>query len=148
MLLATLSYAASGVFARRKLRHVSALVQAFFPMLVATVLMWAALPFLERSITMPSGTVTWIAIVWLGVLGAGVASFIFFWLLHAIGPTRASLVTYTIPVVGVSLGVIVLKESLDGYLALGTVLIVSGVWAVSRSRPGAVQSREEPRAEG
>ena len=80
----------------------------------------------------PKETDTWVSLCWLGVLGAGVASFIFYYLLHAIGPTRASLVTYTIPVVGVTLGVLVLSERLDWALAVGTLLIVSGVWIVNR----------------
>ena len=75
---------------------------------------------------------TWVALAWLGVLGAGVASLVFYVLLHAIGPTRASLVTYTIPVVGVTLGVLVLNEVLDWHLAVGLLLIVAGVWAVNR----------------
>jgi drug/metabolite transporter (DMT)-like permease len=37
-----------------------------------------------------------------------------------------------IPVVGVTLGVVVLNELLDFSLVAGTVLIVSGVWVVSR----------------
>jgi drug/metabolite transporter (DMT)-like permease len=132
MLAATLLYAISAVHARRNLRHTSALVQAFYSMLVATALMWIALPVLKEPLRMPSGPQTWSAILWLGVLGAGVASYLFYFLLHAVGPTRASFVTYTIPIVGVSLGVIVLKEALDVYLFVGTVLIVSGVWVVNR----------------
>ena len=56
----------------------------------------------------------------------------FYHLLHEIGPTRVAVVTYTIPVVGVTLGVVFLNERLDWLLVLGTLLIVSGVWAVNR----------------
>ena len=132
MLLATMSYGIAAVYARRTLRHVSALVQAFYPLAAALVLTWIVLPFVEPSMSLPSSTESWVGIIWLGTLGGGVAYLLFYFLLHAIGPTRSSLVTYTIQVVGVSLGVIVLKEHLDWYLALGTVLIVSGVWVVNR----------------
>jgi drug/metabolite transporter (DMT)-like permease len=132
MLLAATSYGLSSVYARRKLRHVTALTQAFYSLLVGTVSMWIVLPFVEPSITMPSAVASWVGVVWLGVLGGGVAYFLFYFLLHAIGPTRSSLVTYTIQVVGVALGVIVLKEQLDLYLVLGTILILSGVWVVNR----------------
>ena len=94
--------------------------------------MWIMLPVLESSVRLPSNLTTWIGLAWLGVLGAGVAAFAFYFLLHAIGPTRASMVTYTIPVVGVALGVIVLNERLDWYLVLGAALIVTGLWVVER----------------
>ena len=53
-------------------------------------------------------------------------------LLQAIGPTRVSLITYVIPVIGVTLGVLFLKERLDWSLAVAAILIVAGVWAVNR----------------
>jgi drug/metabolite transporter (DMT)-like permease len=43
-------------------------------------------------------------------------------------------VTYTLAVVGVTLGVIILKEALDWRLVAGTLLIVSGVWVVNHRR--------------
>ena len=132
MLLASLSYAISGVHARRHLRNVGALVQAFFSMVFSLVFLVVAGALFGQPLEVPRETDTWVALCWLGVLGAGIASFIFYYLLHAIGPTRASLVTYTIPVVGVTLGVLVLSERLDWALAVGTLLIVSGVWIVNR----------------
>jgi drug/metabolite transporter (DMT)-like permease len=132
MLLASLSYAISGVHARRHLRSVGALVQAFYSMVFSLVFLVIAGVLFGQPLEIPKETDTWVALCWLGVLGAGVASFIFYYLLHAIGPTRASLVTYTIPVVGVTLGVLVLSERLDWALAVGTLLIVSGVWIVNR----------------
>ncbi len=74
------------------------------------------------------------ALGWLGVLGAGIASYVLYKLLHSVGPTRTSLVTYTLPVVGVTLGVIILKETFDWRLVAGTLLIVSGVGVVNRFR--------------
>ena len=131
MLLATLSYALGSVHARRNLRGVDALVQAFFSMVFSLVIV-VAVAAAGKGIAIPARTDTWVALAWLGVLGAGVASLVFYVLLHAIGPTRASLVTYTIPVVGVTLGVLVLNEVLDWHLAVGLLLIVAGVWAVNR----------------
>ena len=134
MLLAALSYAVSGVHARRNLRKVSVLVQAFFSMVFSLIAILCIIPLMGRTLVVPALADTWVALVWLGVLGAGIASLIFYYLLHAVGPTRASLVTYTLPAVSVTLGVIVLKESLDWWLFAGTILIVSGVWVVNRRR--------------
>jgi len=132
MLLASLFYAFSAVYARRMLRTVAPLVQAFYSLLIGTVLVWVALPVLDIQLVMPSSAVVWIGLVWLGVLSAGVASYVLYFLLHAVGPTRTTLVTYMTPVVGVTLGVVVLDELLDFYLVAGMVLIVLAVWVVSR----------------
>ena len=132
MLLSSAFYAVSNVFARAKLRGVPSIVQAFYTMLLADAVMWAVAPVVETPFTLPTLGLTWFAIAWLGVLGAGIAYVIFYYLLHTIGPTRISMVTYTIPVVGVTLGVVFLDERLDWSLVVGTVLIVSGVWGARR----------------
>lgn len=132
MLVSSAFYGASNVYARAKLRGVASIVQAFYTMLLADVVMWIVAPMVEVPFTLPVKGVTWLAIAWLGVLGAGISYLIFYYLLHTIGPTRISVVTYTIPVVGVTLGVVFLNERLDWSLVVGTVLIVSGVWGVNR----------------
>ncbi|MEJ2719795.1 MAG: EamA family transporter, partial [bacterium] len=119
MLLAAVSYSIGGVHARRHLRNVGTLVQAFFSMAFSLVVLLVVGPLAGQTLDMPREPDTWVALCWLGVLGAGLASFIFYYLLHAVGPTRASLVTYTIPVVSVTLGVLVLNERLDWALAAG-----------------------------
>lgn len=137
MLGAAFLYAVSGIIARRYLRHLTALVQAFWSMLIGAAALWISLPVLGVSLQVSRNPVTWMGVVWLGILGAGIASMLFYFMLHAIGPTRASLVTYSIPVVGVSLGVLVLGEPLDMFLVSGMILIVAGVSVVNRksSRP-------------
>jgi drug/metabolite transporter (DMT)-like permease len=136
MLLSSLFYAVSNVYARAKLRGLSPVFQAFYTMLMADAVMWIVAPAIEAPFSLPTLGLTWFAIAWLGVLGAGLSYLIFYYLLHSIGPTRISVVTYTIPVVGVTLGVVFLGERLDWSLIAGLVLIVSGVWGVNRkTRP-------------
>jgi drug/metabolite transporter (DMT)-like permease len=132
MLIATLSYAVGAVHARRNLRGVHALVQAFFSMVFSLAVVLVVVSVFRGALRVPARVDTWIALSWLGILGAGIASFVFYRLLHSVGPTRASLVTYTLPVVGVALGVIILNERFDWPLVVGTSLIVSGVWVVNR----------------
>jgi len=55
----------------------------------------------------------------------------FYYLLHEIGPTRTSLVTYLFPVGGVILGVIFLDERLSWQLLVGTALIISSLAVVN-----------------
>lgn len=132
MLLSSSFYAISNVYGRAKLRGIPAVVQAFYTMLLADAVMWIVTPVLEKPFTLPAEGLTWLAISWLGVLGAGVSYIIFYYLLHSIGPTRVAVVTYTLPAVGVTLGVVLLKEALTWPLVVGSVLIVSGVWVVNR----------------
>jgi drug/metabolite transporter (DMT)-like permease len=79
----------------------------------------------------PSLGSTWFAVVWLGLLGSCVAYLLYFGLLQSVGPTRATLVTYVFPVVGVALGVLFLGERLDAYLGVGAALVVGGIAAVN-----------------
>ena len=70
-------------------------------------------------------------VAWLGILGTCAAYILFFTLIQNVGATRASMVTYVIPVVGVILGVIFLHERLDWYLGGGTLLVIAGIWVVN-----------------
>lgn len=81
--------------------------------------------------------ITWIALLWLGILGAGIAFMMLYYLFHEIGPTRASMSTYIFPVGGVILGALVLDELLTWQLIAGTVLIIIRLIAVNRRPPEA-----------
>ncbi len=132
VLLAALMYAGSSVFARRVLRQVSPVLQAFVTVAVADAMVWIAVPLVESPVEVPAGTLVWIAIIWLGILGSCVAYLLYYYLIQEIGSTRTTLVTYLLPVVGVTLGVLFLGEQLNLQLALGTALVVAGVWVVNR----------------
>jgi len=132
MLLGAASYGVANVYARAKFRDVSPLFQTFYSLLAADILMWMITPIVEAPFTLPVSMTAWLAIAWLGVLGAGFSYLLFYHLLHQIGPTRAATITYAIPVVGVTMGVVFLDEALTFSLIAGSVLIVSGVWWVNR----------------
>ncbi len=128
---AAVLYAGSSVFTRRQLSGVAPMFQSIGSVLVADILLWLTTPFVEAPITLPHLPLTWIALIWLGVMGTCVAYLLFFYLIQSVGATRTTLVTYVIPVFGVLLGVIVLNEQLDWHLALGTALVVAGIWVVN-----------------
>ncbi|MDA1329569.1 MAG: DMT family transporter [Chloroflexi bacterium] len=132
MILAVLFYAGSSVFARRNTQGLSPTVQALVPLITADIVIWGIAPFAEGPLTLPQISLTWIALLWLGLIGSCIAYLLYFYLLHAVGPTRATMVTYTFPVIGVLLGVIFLKERLDVYLILGAALVVSSLLVVNR----------------
>jgi len=132
VLLAAVFYAGSAVYARLKTDRVPGLVRGILPLVSATTLMWTGTALLESPIHLPSLPLTWLAVIWLGVLGSGLAFILWYYLLQEVGPTRASLVNYTLPLGGVLLGVIFLKEPLSWNLALGGLLIVISVIMVNR----------------
>jgi drug/metabolite transporter (DMT)-like permease len=132
MILAVLFYAGSSVFARRSTQGVSPIVQALVPLLAADAFIWTGAFVIESPIQLPVLSITWIALIWLGLVGSCLAYLLYFYLLHAIGPTRATMVTYTFPVVGVALGVLFLNEVLDIYLILGAALILGSLYIVNR----------------
>ncbi len=136
ILLAALSYAGSAVLIRVKLRNVAHLVQAFFPMLWAELLMWGGVPLFNVPVVLPRLRLTWISVLWLGMVSSAFAYILFFHLLHEIGPTRTTMITYIFPVVGLVLGAVFLNETVSWNLFLGSVLVVSGIALVNKNVNG------------
>jgi drug/metabolite transporter (DMT)-like permease len=134
VLLASLLYAGSAVFAKRNLKGLSPVVQGLVPIVGASIFLWLLVPIVEDPISLPELPITWISIAWLGLLGTGFAFILYFYLIHSVGPTRTTLVTYIFPLVGLVLGVIVLGEKLDWRLAVGAALIIISVAVVNQSR--------------
>ena len=135
VIAATISYAAGAVYARRNVRGlrpmIPALFQVGFGLLITSVLAFV----LERPLELTLEPQAFLAVVWLGLLGSGVAYLVFFGLLGRRGAGGTAVVAYLLPVFGVTLGVLVLHEPLDGRLLAGLGLIVGGI-ALVNSRIG------------
>lgn len=140
LLAATLSYAVAATFSRRHLRGEPPLVQATMVVLTGDVILWCTVAATERPLHISPAPVLWIALAWLGLLGSCLAYLLYFYLINAWGATRASLVTYVFPVVGLILGIVFLGERVDWPLAVGSLLVVAGIVVVGRApaaRPAA-----------
>jgi len=72
-----------------------------------------------------------VAIIWLGILGSGVAYLCYFFVLQNWGATRTSMVAYVLPVVGIALGAIVLGDPITINRIAGTALVMAGVALVN-----------------
>lgn len=131
VIAAGVCYAVALTFARRNLRNQPPAVQSFMVLLFADALLWAATPLAERPLALPTSPLAWFAVAWLGLLGSCLAYLLFFHLNNAWGPTRASLVTYAFPVVGMLLGAALLGEALDWRLLAGSALVISGIVVVN-----------------
>jgi drug/metabolite transporter (DMT)-like permease len=124
VILASIFYAGSAVYARKTTEDTPGILRSVGPLVSATAVMWLATFLIESPLEIPGLGITWIALLFLGVLGSGVAFIMLYYLIHEIGPTRTSMVTYLFPLGGVILGVAFLNEQLSWQLVVGAVLIV------------------------
>lgn len=149
--LAALSYAAAAVYSRRRLtgqpvvataegglRPPSAQEIALGSTLVGLAIVTLLALLLERPsgglVHLPGSAAGWFGMLWLGALGTGLAYLLFFNILERWGATRATLVTYVLPVIAIALGFIFLGERLRPIEILGAVLVIGGVVLVNGVR--------------
>jgi drug/metabolite transporter (DMT)-like permease len=71
------------------------------------------------------------SLVLLGTVGTGVAFVLYYRIISDLGPTKATLVTYIVPVVAVAVGIVVLDEPFEWRLVAGGLLTVGGIAAVT-----------------
>ena len=130
---AALSYACGAIYARRNVRGLRPMVPAVFQVSFAFVIMTTLAFLCEHPLASTPDATAIFSIVWLGLLGSGLAYLCFFRLLGPWGATRLTMVSYVIPVVGIVLGFTILQETIDGRVVLGTALILAGIGLVNSS---------------
>jgi drug/metabolite transporter (DMT)-like permease len=135
---ATLSYACGAVYARRNIRGLRPMIPAVFQVAFALAMVTTLAFVFERPIEIVSRITpeALFAVVWLGILGSGLAYLLFFRILGRWGATRTSMVAYLLPVFGITLGALVLNEPIDTRLLVGTALVIGGI-ALVNSKYGA-----------
>jgi drug/metabolite transporter (DMT)-like permease len=147
VVVAAICYAAGASFAKYRIRDTPRYAVAAWSLVFAALYMWALALVADGGLIVPTQVDTIVAVVWLGVLGSFIAYLCYFFLLEQLGATLTTMVTYVFPVVGVTLGVVVLGELLDWRLVLGTVLVTLGIAVVSLRYDAAV-SRVANRGRG
>jgi drug/metabolite transporter (DMT)-like permease len=135
MLLGAFSAAIYSVFSRTVLgRHgplfVTALAMAFGAL--------ALLPpaYAENAVTqLPAfSREAWLALLFLGTLGAAVQFSLFTWALRWLPPTRAVIYLTLIPVSAMFLAVVMLGETVTAAMTTGLLLVVSGIFVANLAR--------------
>lgn len=127
VILASAFYGGSSIYARKFTEDTPGIFRSMGPLVSATAVMWLASFFFEAPVHVPDQSIIWIALLWLGILGSGAAFVMLFYLIHEIGPTRTTMVTYLFPLGGVTLGVIFLHETLTWEIVVGAVLILASL---------------------
>lgn len=127
-------YGIAFVYIRRNLTGVPPLVGATGQLTAGAVLL-APFALATSLVEGISPTPTRVgALVLLGVAGTGIAFVLNYGVIGELGATRASLVTYLVPVVAVVVGVVVLGEPFEWRLVAGAALTICGIAAVTYGR--------------
>jgi len=75
-----------------------------------------------------------VAVAALGMLGTGIAFWIFYTLIHSVGAAKASVVAYLAPGFALAYGALFLSEAITVGSAGGLVLILAGSWLAAEGR--------------
>ncbi len=135
VLIATLGYALAPIIVSRSLADLDPLGPVAASLAMATIALLPA-AFLTPPHAVP-GVAALGAIAVLGVVCTALGLVVFFELIAAAGPSRASVITYVNPLVAVLVGVLALDERLSATSVAGLLLILGGSWLSAGGRPPA-----------
>ena len=131
LLGAAFSYACGAVYSRRNVRGLAPMIPAVFQVTFAAIITGTVALLFEHPWTASPDAEAVFSILWLGILGSGLAYLAVFRLFAHWGATRTTLVAYLIPVVGITLGYLVLQEPVDARIVFGTALVIAGIGLVN-----------------
>lgn len=135
VLVASTSYAISIVTVRMFLRGVDSFAVAGWSTIIGGTTIITTTAVAERGFPDDIGTLALLAAITLAVVNTFVAYFLAYDLIDKWG-VRASLVTYAMPPIGVTLGFLFLHEAIGLQLIIGAALIIGGiVMARQQGRP-------------
>ena len=131
MLASSLSYGAGNVYSRRNVHGLRPMIPALFQVTFAALIVTTLALVVDRPFdTVRLTPEAIVAVVWLGILGSGLAYLCFFTILQRWGATRTSMVAYLLPVVGILMGTL-LGEAVTLERVVGTALIIAGIALVN-----------------
>ncbi|GMQ77890.1 MAG: DMT family transporter [Anaerolineae bacterium] len=128
---ASLCYAVSSVYGKQYVSHLDPVAISAGQLLTAELIMVVATLFIVDFSSQALNMATVGSLLWLGLLGTCAAYILYYYILQNWGATRTTLVTYLLPVVGVTAGVLLLNEALEWQLVMGGLLIISGIVIVN-----------------
>lgn len=127
-------YGLAAVASRKYFRQTEPIVQSVVTITAAfTFALIVALSF-ETPISLVMKPEAVVSLLILGLAGTALANYLYFYVIRAWGATRASLVTYVLPVIGLTLGVLILNEPLDWRLFAGFAMVLTAIYIVSSKK--------------
>jgi drug/metabolite transporter (DMT)-like permease len=131
--LATTGYAMASVITRARVSGRVANTPAAAVQLLAGAIVLAPLAYLGGGAPATSLEAPVIgAVAALGFFGTGLAFLVYFTLIERVGATNASMVTYLVPVVGLTSGALFRGERFGANVFIGALALVGGVWLAQR----------------
>ena len=134
MIVAVFSYGSSAVFARINNKNVSPESLALGQMSFGLIFIIPAMFVIDAPFKLPLLPKSYLAFAWLGLLCSFFAGIVWYQLLDEIGPSRVSMTTYLLPLIGVALGALVLHETVDWRLLASGILIILGIIIVNQKK--------------
>lgn len=132
MLGSSVCYGIGNVYSRRNVHGLRPMIPALFQVSFAALIVVPLALLVDRPFATVALTPQAVAaILWLGILGSGLAYLCYFTLLQRWGATRTSMVAYLLPVVGILLGAAVLGDPVTLNRVAGTALVIAGIALVN-----------------
>jgi drug/metabolite transporter (DMT)-like permease len=129
---AAASYAIAALVQRRRLRGVSPLQVGFWQLALTAPLAFAvSLPTIG-STRLSLASIA--AMLFLGVGASGIGFLLYYFMMNTLGATRATTVTFLLPVTAVFWGASLLQEAITIPILAGMAVILIGVFLTSRPR--------------
>jgi drug/metabolite transporter (DMT)-like permease len=132
LLVVVVGYAVAPVIMARRLADLPSIPVICLSLLVVAV---GYLPYAALRPPTHVAATGWWSIIVLGLVCTALAFVVFFALIAAIGPARATVITYVNPAVAVLLGVLLLDERFTLGMGIGFPLILVGSVLAARRRP-------------
>lgn len=126
----SLSYAFASIYARKCLKTISPIVNSAGQLTFAFIYTIPLSIIIDKPLTLsptPRVIISWLA---LALLGTVIAYNIYYLLLRYTNATFTVSVTYIVPIFGLILGSLVLKESLNPVIIVSLICILTGVLLV------------------
>lgn len=128
LLIATLSYAMTGVISTKYQKHTSPYILAFMTLIIAMLICGFLMMFIQQdAITYMLDWNYFFVFFVLGVLSSGLGYVIFYTLVAYGGPVYALFITYLMPTVALFLGYFFLDEKVTWTMLIGLIFIFTSI---------------------
>lgn len=130
--LATVAYAVNSVYIKR-LPEINGLVAGAGSLIAGGFLLAPVALMVEQPWALEVSATSWLAIVALGTVATGLATWVYFFIINECGPNFLSIINYIVPAISFAAGVVLLSEPASLAQFAGLILICMGI-AISQPR--------------
>ena len=127
-----ISISFAGVHAKGRADHFDPMELTFMQFSFGIVLIGATM-LIAEGLPESFSTWGWMLIAYMTIVGSIVPFLLFFWLLQQVSATKASLIGYMVPLISLVAGIVLIDEKLQLGIAVGGVLILTGVVLTDRA---------------